>query len=310
MKGKVLVIGASGFIGRNLYETLEAQGVDVTGSQFTGSDSRFVCCDLTNYEMTKLLIKDYDYVFMAAAKTYGVGLFANRPEALVRESVVMNANVFHACYETGVKKLLYISSSVVYQDGFKPFTEEDLDLNQETFPIYKGVGWVKRYAEQLASFYNHIGLDVVVVRPTNVYGKYDSFEEGKSHFIPAIIQRCLAGGDKLVVWGSGNNQKASIYIDDFIRNILLVFDRYNDASPINVCSGQLHSIKEIVDCIVDVCGFKGKVVFDPSKPESVPYKSVLINKFDSLIGKQEYTELSVGLAKTKEWLANAIVSNS
>lgn len=307
--GKIAVIGASGFVGRNLYEHFVQLGYDVIGTQCRGKHGNLICCDLTNYEQTKAVLKDVDYVFMCAAKTYGAKACTETPEALVRESVVMNANLFHACYELKVKKLLYISSSVVYQEGFKPFSEEDLDLNQDPFKLYLGVGWVKRYAEKLCEFYAGLGLNVVVVRPTNIYGQYDKYEEDKSHVIPAIIRRVLMRKSPLVIWGSGNNIKDLIYIDDFIRDILLVFENYNSSKPINVCSGNLCSISTIVDTIRIVCGKAPVPIYDKTKPDSVPYKSLAKNKFDSLFGKQEYTSLIDGIKLTVEWIKNALIDD-
>jgi len=111
LDGKILVLGASGFIGRNLYEYLKTKGCDVTGHQHTKNFGDFVNCDLSDYRRTKALLIGYDYVFMMAAKTFGLGVLSTKPESLVRENIVMNANVLQACYECGVKKVLMVSSS-------------------------------------------------------------------------------------------------------------------------------------------------------------------------------------------------------
>jgi len=141
-------------------------------------------------------------------------------------------------------------------------------------------------------------MKINIVRPTNIYGRYDKLEEEKSHFVPAIIQRTIRKDNPFLVWGSGNNQKDLIYIDDFIRDILLVFDNYNNVEPVNICSGELHSIREIVKEILDIGQHRVIPVYDITKPDSVPYKCILKNKFDSLFGKQDYISLRKGLEKT------------
>jgi len=310
MKGKILVLGASGFIGRNLYEYLLNEGHDAVGQGYSRTYSDLISCDLTDFNLTKMLIRGNDYVFMMAAKTFGLGVLTDKPDALVRENVVMNANVLQACYECGVKKVLLMSSSVVYQDDHRFLKEEDLDLNQQPYHLYQGVGWVKRYIEQLARFYSDLGMKVVTVRPTNVYGKYDKLDEVKSHFIPATIKKCLKATEKLIVWGSGTNVKDYIYIDDFIQDIVELFEKYDSYEPVNVCSGETHSIAEVVDIIADICGFKGSIEYDISKPETIAYKSTSNEKLKSIIGRKEYTKLRDGLSKTIAWVKSDITRNA
>ena len=308
--GKILVLGASGFIGRNLFEYLKNKSYDVTGHQYSKNNSGLVSCDLTDYNLTKLLIKDHDYVFMMAARTYGLGVLKEKPDSLVRESIVMNANVLQACYELGVKKVFMVSSSVVYQDGdYKCLKEEDLDLNKQPYHLYQGVGWVKRYTEQLASFYSNLGLKVITVRPTGVYGKYDKTDETKSHFIPAIIKKCLQANGVLDVWGAGNNVKDFVYIDDFIEDIVTLFENYDSCEPLNICSGELHSIKYIVDRIAEIIGFKGTIVYDKSKPETIAFKSISNDRINSIVGRQKYTPLNQGLSETIGWMRDDITRN-
>jgi len=308
--GRTLVLGSSGFIGRNLYEYLLDNGHDVVGHQYSSNYLDMINCDLTDFNLTKMLIKGNDYVFMMAAKTFGLGVLCIKPEKLVHENIVMNANVLQACYECGVKKVLLMSSSVVYQDNHKCLKEEDLDLNQQPYHLYQGVGWVKRYTEQLARFYSDLGMSVITVRPTNVYGKYDKLDETKSHFIPAIIKKCLNANGKLTVWGSGTNVKDYIYVDDFVQDIVELFTKYDSCEPLNMCSGELKSIREVVRTVADLCGFKGYTVYDKSKPETVAIKHISNEKINKIISRVKYTDFNQGLSRTIEWVKNEIASNS
>ena len=310
-KGRILVLGASGFIGRNLFEYLEGKGYDVDGQQYSNAIGEFVSCDLTHYDLTKMLISKYDYVFMCAAKTFGLGILANKPEDLVRENVVMSANVLQACYEYKIKKLFMISSSVVYQDEhFKCIEEEDLDLNKDPYHLYQGIGWVKRYIEQLAKFYSSLGLNVITVRPTGVYGKYDEYDEHKSHFIPAIIHKCLTSETKLEVWGTGNTVKDFMYVDDFVEDAVKLFKKYHSSEPINICSGELHSIKYIVNLIAELSKFSGDIVYNKDRPETISFKSISNEKISKIVNRQKYTNFNQGLKRTIGWIKDDITRNS
>jgi len=309
-KGKILVLGASGFIGKNLYEYLLNKGYDVVGQQHSKINPDMVNCDLTDFELTKMLINGNDYIFMMAARTFGLGILKETPEALVRESIVMNANVLQACYELGVKKVFMVSSSVVYQDEkFQCLEEDDLDLNIDPYHLYQGIGWVKRYTEQLARFYSGLGLNVITVRPTGVYGKYDKMDEHKSHFIPAIIKKCLEANGTLEVWGSGKNVKDFIYIDDFVEDAVKLFEEYDSWEPLNMCSGDLHSIRYIVDRIVEIVGFRGDVIYDLNKPETIAFKSISNERINTIVKRREYTQLNEGLSKTIGWMKNDLTRN-
>ena len=294
-RSKHLVLGASGFIGRNLFEYLCNLGYDM-------SDAK---CDLTNQYSAEMVIGGNDYVWMMAANTYGLGVLSKHPEKLVHDNLVMNANVLEACYKHKVKKVLMVSSSVVYQDSKKCLKEEDLDLNEQPYHLYQGVGWVKRYTEQLARFYNTLGLNVITVRPTGVYGKYDKLDETKSHVIPALIKKFLSGSDKVEIWGLGSNIKDFVYIDDFIRDIVGLMEVYNSPEPLNICSGELHSIKEIAEIIAEITGFNGDIVYNLDKPETIAIKHISNEKIRQILGN-DYISLREGLAKTIEWVKNDI----
>jgi GDP-L-fucose synthase len=296
-EGRHLVLGASGFIGKNLFECFSNRGYDVSGTRV----------DLTDYLKARTLISGKDYVWMLAAKTFGLGVLVDKPDSLVRENIIMNANVLQACYECGVKKVLMVSSSVVYQDSDKCLNEEDLDLNQQPYHLYQGVGWVKRYTEQLARFYNTLGLNVITVRPTGVYGKYDKLDITKSHVIPALIQKFLSGSDTVEIWGLGSNIKDFVYIDDFIRDIVGLMEVYNSPEPLNICSGELHSIKEIAEIIAEITGFKGDIVYNLDKPETISIKHISNEKIRQILNN-DYLPLRDGLAKTIEWIKNDIAS--
>jgi len=307
----ILVTGASGLVGRNLFELLKKENCNVIGTYLENEREELTKCDLTKYKEVETLIfkKNIRYVFMVAAKTYGADVLKNNPSAMVMDTIAMNANVLEASYKkqifnihNNVKKILYISSSVVYQHSFKPLVEDDLDWNQNPYHMYMGVGWVKRYIEKLCEFYHNLGMNINIIRPANIYGKYDKYKEGKSHFIPAIVKRVLEKQNPLVIWGKGYNVKDVIYIDDFLRDMLDIFINYDKVDAINVCAGKTYTIDEIVRTIIKVVGGNIQPTYDPTKPDSVPYKCLIKNKFETLFGKRKYITLEDGLKEVIKWL--------
>jgi len=305
---KSLVVGASGFIGRNLFELLKKNNVNVVGTYCSTKTSDFIHCDHTNINESRLAVDGMDCVFLLAAKTYGANVMKNNPTDLVTDSLIMNANILQACYEKKVKKVFYLSSGTIYQESYKSLTEEDLDLNKDPYPLYQGVGWVKRYTEQLCKFYSQLGLQINIVRPTDIYGPYERYEEGKSHFIPATIKKVLEGQNPLIVWGNGYSIKDVIYIDDFLRDCLKVFMYHNSIEPLNICSMQEYTIRDIVNTILQISGktYEIEVKYDTTKPSSIPYRRISRNKFDSLYGKESYITLAEGLKKVYKWMKSQI----
>ncbi len=309
-RAKYLITGASGFVGRNLYEYLKKANYDVIGTYYSKPVDGLIQCDLTDYKQVDKITDGIDYIFAIATKTYGAGVVRSNPNALVRENLYLNSNILDLAFQKKIKKVLLVSSSTVYQVAYKPLTEEELDLNKEPYATYMGVGWVKRYTEKMAKFYKKHGLNVNLVRPTGIYGKYDKYEEGKSHFLPAIIKRVLENQNPLIIWGSGHNVRDMIYIDNFIRDILLIFNNYNSVEPLNLCSGRLTTISEIVDIIVKYCDYKGEIIYDTTKPDAIPYRALCRNKFDTLFGKQNYKQLEDGIKNVIDWMHNELKNSS
>jgi len=300
---KILVTGASGFVGRNLFNNLKKQGCNVIGTKFNKDVEGLIQCDLTKFDEVMELMKDVKYIFLNAARTYGAEVLKNNPSAMVVDTVSMNGNVLEAAYRTGiVEKILYVSSSTVYQDAYRTLNEDELDWNKNPFKAYMGVAWVKRYIEKLCEFYSQLGMEIVIVRPTNIYGPYDKYEEGKSHFIPAIIKRALEKQKPFVVWGTGKSVKNVIYIEDFIRDILKVFLQHSSIDAINVCGDGEYSITDIVNVILKETNHITIPIYDPSKPDSIPYRGISRKKLDCLYGKETYTSLDKGIKNTVNWL--------
>lgn len=310
---RVLVAGASGMTGHNLMDMLEFlcckevvgtccnnQKVDEDGKD------KFLMVDFTDKVRTKDFFKfrKFDYVFICCAKTYNAMKCKDDPTSMILPNIEMASNILENCYRTGVKKVLFISSSTVYQPSFNIMIEDELDLNSDPNSLYLGVGWAKRYIEQLCKFYSNLGLETLVVRPTNIYGRYDKTNQALNHVIPALITRALDKQDPFIVYGNGRAVKDFIYAGDFVRDLtkIMAFGKGFDA--INLCSGSYHTIKEVVNMILlHSHHTPNKTIFTSQEPDQVPFRGLNNNKFLSLFGTEQYKSLFEGLRETVEWLS-------
>jgi GDP-L-fucose synthase len=197
---------------------------------------------------------------------------------------------------------MLISSSTVYQENSRPISEEQLNLNKPPYSLYFGIGWMNRYIEQLAKFYYKIcGLPVGIVRPSYIYGPYDNFDDIKSHVVPALIKRAIRKEDPYLVWGKSTITRDFIYIDDFIDDLIGVFERYCLGEPLNIGSGFGISIREAVRIILDVCGHKIIPCYDKNKPTGIPYRVLNITKLNLILGKKNRTTFKKGIENTVKW---------
>jgi GDP-L-fucose synthase len=299
---KVLVCGASGMTGHNLYDYLKANGINVSGTTHSKCIPEFIQCDFTKFDDALRVTKDIDYVFICCAKTYNAQTCMTNPQSMILPNIQMVSNILEASLRNKVKRALYISSATVYQPSFKVLSEEDLDWNENPAHIYMGVGWVKRYLEKLCEFYTSIGLPVSVIRPTNIYGKYDKSDEKFSHVVPALIQRALKKESIFKVYGNGLAVKDFIYVDDLVRDtIKLLMSGYTQ--PVNICSEIDTTIKDLANTIVALMGYCPKIEFTSNTIDNVPYKRISRRKFDALFGRDSYTPLVCGLEETIKWFS-------
>ena len=304
VQGKhVLVAGATGLIGANAAQRLHQLGAQVLGTYperppgIEGVEpppfyfSRFEDCLSAT--------KGMDAVLICAAQTFGAKMMHEQPTALVLPNLQINAGLLEACRINRVDRVVFISSSTVYQEADHPVREEELDLNRPPFRLYLGVGWMKRYIEQLAAFYHErYGMRIGVVRPTNVYGPHDKFEDEKAHVLPALIKRALSREDPYVVWGTGRTVKDFIYVEDFVEVLLDVLTQHCTPDSVNVGTGRPITIREVVEVILRVCEHPVTPVYDQSKPEAVPYRMVDTGKLEELFGRRAWTPLETGLSRT------------
>ena len=264
---KVFVAGGSGFIGINFVLFLKSMGVHVdycSSKEIIFDDARGPITSLKNLDL-----KGYDVVIHCAAFTGGVEVIKKQPDKLISENTKITLDLLESCAKSKVKQFVFISSSAVYPSSLESLVEED-GFRGDPDPIFFGPGWMKRYCEKLCAYYHQqYNMDMLVIRPSNVYGLYDHFEVNKAHVIPALINKFSQQGDAAVeVYGIPNVLRDFIYVEDFVS---IVFQLIRASSivgleTINVSSGISVTMETLVKCIQEVIIPRKDYIFDASKP--------------------------------------------
>ena len=306
---KVLVTGASGFVGTHLVQKLVALGAQVRGTLYQKPPQReepsveYLRCDLTKPEDCLRATQGIDFVFMAAANSSGAAVMEKTPLVHLTPNVVMNAHMLAAAYESQVQKFCFISSNTVYP--LTDFAVCEEDTNFEFFEKYFVVGWMKRFSELMCEMYAEkikVPMSTVVVRPGNLYGPFDKYTWKESKVIAALIRRAVERKDPFVVWGDGMDVKDFLYVDDFVDGLLLAFEHAQTYQPLNIASGQPVTIREVLNAILAASGYQNAPVeYDASKPTMIPKRMIQIERIKDLTGWTPQTCLSEGICKTVEW---------
>ena len=303
---KILVAGGSGLVGANLTRRLVSDQADVLATYATrpprAGAENYRQFDFTRFEDCLAATQGRDCVFMCAAKIGGAKSMREHPTAFVLPNLQIAAGLLEACVRNRVAKVVLISSSTVYPEASHPLAEDELDLNQPPFELYFGVGWFNRYLEQLARFYRQAhGLAVEIVRPTNIYGPHDHFEDDQAHVLPALIKRALARENPFVVWGDGTAVRNFLYVDDFVEDLLLIAQRDCLGEPFNLAGPANHTIRETVAVVLAAAEHAVTPQYDPTRPTAIPYRTLDTRRADACFGTRPRTPLAEGVRRTIAW---------
>ena len=312
-KIKVLICGASGFIGRNIAERLaERDDLKVYGTYFTTKPSikgiSLTRVDLTRESEVSQIVKGMDIVIQAAAVTSGSRDIVSKPYLHVTDNAIMNSLIFKSCFDYKVKHVVFFSCTVMYPSKNTPVKEQD--FNYEITGKYFGVGWTKVYLEKMCEFYSRIGgTKYAVIRHSNIYGPYDKYDLDKSHFFGATITKVLnARNEKILVWGDGSEKRDLLYVSDLVDFVEVILKKQKDPFElINIGLGKAYSVKDVVGKIIEISGKKIKLEFDTTKPTIKFNLAVNIEKAQKKYNFRPKISLEEGIKNTISWYKENIL---
>ena len=294
---RIYVAGHRGMVGSAIVRRLQA------GDYANILTRTHADLDLTNQSAVAefFLKKKPDYVFMAAAKVGGIHANNSCRADFIYQNLMMEANIVHAAWQAGVRRLLFLGSSCIYpRDCPQPIKEDylltgPLEQTNEPYAIAKiaGIKLCESYNRQYNTQY-------VSVMPTNLYGPNDNYDLNYSHVLPALIRKAhdakLDGDKELVVWGSGKPMREFLYVEDMADACVFLMENGLTDGLFNVGTGVDVTIRELAETVMSVVGFKGGIVFNTSKPDGTPRKLLNVDRMHAL-GWQAKTELREGIAK-------------
>ena len=333
---KIFVAGASGMVGSALVRNLLSSGYsNLVGSYHSHPPDRrmfssgrsnrepsgvvkTIRLDLTDQPAVKAFFDNERpaHVFLAAAKVGGINANHTYPAQFIRDNLVIQNNIIHAAYETGVNRLLFLGSSCIYPKlAPQPMKESDL-LTGPLEPTNEPYAIAKIAGIKLCESYNRqYGTRFMAVMPTNLYGPNDNFDLETSHVLPALLRKFhdakTKGHDRVTVWGTGHPRREFMHVDDMADACVFVMNLddgrvdenlINYPSPcfVNVGTGMDCTIGELAEIIRGVVGFEGRIVFDTTKPDGTPRKLLDVSRLKELGWRSSIT-LYEGIETTYRW---------
>lgn len=242
---------------------------------------------------------------MSAAKVGGIQANNNFPVEFLLENLRIQNNVIAASFEAGVKKLLFLGSSCIYPRLAPQPIREDSLLSGPLEPTNKPYAIAKIAGIELCQAYSReYGANFISAMPTNLYGPADNFDLDSSHVLPALIRKAheakINNQPAFTVWGSGSPRREFLYVDDLADALAFLLENYDSPEVINVGCGNDVTIRELAEMVSEAVGFKGELIFDPSKPDGTPRKLLDTSRLEKL-GWTPRVSLRDGIEQTYQW---------
>lgn len=298
----VLVTGGRGFLGSALVRVLDARGPARLSAPSSAD------YDLRRVERAEAMLADLepDLVIHLAARVGGIGANMDRPSDLYLDNLLMGTYVLDAARRAGTAKTVMLGTICSYPKFTPvPFSEDSLwhGYPEETNAPY-GVAKLAQLTQMQANR-NQYGQSAVYLMPTNLYGPGDKFHPAVSHVIPALIKKCVdaheAGADHIEVWGTGAASREFLYVDDAAEAVALAAEHYDEGDPVNLGTDEEMPIRELVDVIRELVGFRGEIRWDTTKPDGQPRRRVDPSRAKQYFGFEATVPFRDGLRRTIDW---------
>jgi GDP-L-fucose synthase len=299
---RVCVTGGAGFLGSYIIEKLQNRKA---GDIFIPKIEDY---DLTDPQAIRRMLDDSrpDIILHLAAQVGGIGANRDHPAEFFYNNLMMGVQLVHQSWQRGIEKFVALGTVCAYPKFTPvPFREDELwnGYPEETNAPY---GLAKKMLlVQAQAYRQQYGFNAIFLLPVNLYGPRDNFDLNSSHVIPALIRKCVeareAGQSEVIVWGDGSPSREFIYVEDAAEGILLAAEQYDGAEPVNIGSGFEIRILDLAELIARLAGFKGKIVFDPSKPNGQPRRALDVSRAEKQFGFKARIGFEEGLHRTIEW---------
>ena len=313
MKTKVLVCGATGFIGRNMVEQLarrpdlEIVAVRHNRQEYSVDSAAnpivWHQADLRSPSDVSRVTDGVDVIIQAAATTSGAQDIVSRPYIHVTDNAVMNSYLLREAFERKVKHFIFFSCTVMYQSSDVALKESDWDGSIAIHPRYFGVGNTKVYIEKMLEFFSSISeLKTTAIRHSNIYGPHDKFDLERSHVFGATVTKTMTAEREIVVWGTGEEERDLLHVDDLVRFVEAAMDNQPEKHRLYNCGlGKKISIKNLVEKIVAASGKKLEIKHDVSQPTIKTSLFLDNTKATNEINWKPMVDLDEGIKRTVQW---------
>ena len=308
---RIVVAGAAGFIGTNFIKRLaNNEHYDVIGIFNTKKPSieadniSYLQADLRNLDECKQVVKEDDYVCMFAGRLSTTSLMLKNPLGPITDNTVINVNMLEAALLAGINKYLWLSSTTGYPQLDRPLLEEDYFDSDPPSP-YEPVGWMSRYIEKLSSLYStkpNNSMTVICLRPTAIYGEHDDYDFQTCHVLPALIRRVVERYSPIEIWGSGEDTRDWLYIEDLIDACLLALENIDGYVALNICNGKSYSVNQLLENLLDIDGYHdAQIVYNRKNNSQEIKREFDYSLAEKLIGFKAKTSINRGLKQTLNW---------
>ncbi len=297
---KIWVAGHAGMVGAAVLRALQFENCKILTAPRSELDLRDQAAVKTWMDNNKP-----DVIILAAAKVGGILANDTHPAEFLYDNLMIESNVIHGAYESGVEKLLFLGSSCIYpKNSVQPIMEEALltgrlESTNEFYAIAKIAG-----LKMCEAYRKQYGCDFISAMPCNLYGPHDRFDPQNSHVIPALMMKAheakISGAKTLSVWGSGKPLREFMHVDDLAKALIFMLKKYSGKAQVNIGGGVETTIGDLAQMIAAVVGFEGVLTFDETKPDGTMRKVMDSSKIVAA-GWRSSIGLEEGLQETYQW---------